>query len=235
MPRYALVIDCNRCVGCHTCAVACRAAFGVPLPHNRLHVRRLGPVRTSMGLTQTFQARQCVHCRRPACVAVCPVDPQEIVVTGPGGDKTIIQARATWKDPATGIVRIDAERCIGCGSCVDVCPYEARFLIDGNVGRRADGCDFCYERLTTTGKEPVCVESCLTGARIFGDLDDPTSRVAALVAAGALALEPAGKSTGPALYYTGRPKDLAALRQLATPTAKPPPAIRRKLLSLLVR
>ena len=235
MPHYGIVIDLRRCVGCRTCELACRQAFATPLPRARLAVQDLGPAHTSAGLTRTFHARQCVHCAQPACVTVCPVAPRDLVVTGADGNKTIIQARATWKEPATGIVRIDPDRCIGCGACVDACPYEARFLLERpNGGRRADGCDLCWQRLAN-GDPPVCVEACLTDARLFGDLDTPTSAAGRLAAAGGLVLEPPDAPTGPAVWYIGRKQDLELLRRAATPASRPIPPMRRRLLSMLVR
>lgn len=54
---------------------------------------------------------------------------------------------------ADGIVRIDAEICIGCGACVAVCPFGAIRMDDG----KAQKCDFC-------GGDPACVKECVTAA-----------------------------------------------------------------------
>jgi ferredoxin len=77
----------------------------------------------------------------------------------------------------------DQKRCIGCGYCIQACPYGARYLIPhdadrsptGNVGV-ADKCTWCYHRITK-GQLPACVEACPVGARVFGDLNDPESPV----------------------------------------------------------
>ncbi len=236
MPRYALVIDLNRCIGCHTCAVACRAAWNVAPPHGRCRIQRLGPATTPDGLAHTFYPVQCGHCDRPACVPVCPVDKREIVVTAPDGmDSRSLSVSATWKDPFTGIVHINAERCIGCGSCVEACPYEARFLYRSGTGPRADACSFCIERLQAGEAQPVCVGKCLTGARIFGDLDDVGSAVARHVARGAVRLETASAQPGINIFFAGRKRDIQLLRRLAAPGEKAAPSTRRRLLSLLVR
>ena len=98
--------------------------------------------------------RLCNHRKEPACLPVCPV-------------------KATYQHD-NGIVVIDASACIGCGFCVQACPYDARFL--NRQTRTADKCTFCAHRLEA-GLLPVCVESCVDGARLFGDLNAPDSLI----------------------------------------------------------
>ena len=77
---------------------------------------------------------------------------------------------------ADGIVGVDHGRCIGCLYCMAACPYQVRVR---NVETGAvDKCRFCTVSAEETGtKMCSCVEACLTGARMFGDLDDPDSDV----------------------------------------------------------
>src|SRR3546814_4406200 len=93
--------------------------------------------------------RLCNHCDTPPCVPVCPV-----------------QATFQRED---GIVLVDNERCVGCGYCVQACPYDARFV--NHETKTADKCTFCEHRLEA-GLLPACVESCVGGARVIGDLND---------------------------------------------------------------
>jgi Fe-S-cluster-containing dehydrogenase component len=68
-------------------------------------------------------------------------------------------------------VLIDKNYCIGCGFCIQACPYGCRFL--SPVTHTAEKCTLCYHRITR-GLLPACVEVCPTQARIFGDLmNDP--------------------------------------------------------------
>ncbi len=98
--------------------------------------------------------RLCNHCDNPTCVPVCPV-----------------QATFQRED---GVVLVDNERCVGCAYCVQACPYDARFI--NHETQTADKCTFCEHRLEV-GLLPACVESCVGGARVIGDLNDPDSAI----------------------------------------------------------
>ena len=97
------------------------------------------------------------------------------------------------KDEETGIVTVDAETCIGCKTCMQACPYEVRVYNDGepkyamefavgfadapqHVSNTVEKCTFCHHR-SSEGLLPACVATCVTKARIFGDLNDPDSDI----------------------------------------------------------
>jgi tetrathionate reductase subunit B len=216
--QYAMVIDLNRCVGCHSCSVACKAEWNVPAESGRSWLRRLGPDETPYGISYTFYPGHCNHCNEPACVPVCPVEKVSARFENKlNGEREILNIAATWKDPFNGTVQIDKKRCIGCGACVDACPYGARY-INPNLGKKgvADKCSFCVERLAK-GLSPACVQTCLGGARFFGDLNDPDSEVAKYIDKGALALNSNKINTGSNVYYYGNKKDLYLLTETCTP------------------
>ncbi len=73
-------------------------------------------------------------------------------------------------DAPDGAVLIDPKYCIGCGFCIQACPYGCRFF--SPVTKTAEKCTLCYHRITR-GLKPACVEVCPTQARIFGDLKNP--------------------------------------------------------------
>jgi Fe-S-cluster-containing dehydrogenase component/DMSO reductase anchor subunit len=117
-----------------------------------------------------------------------------------------------------GIVLIDQDRCCGSRACVIACPYgaihyyekrqvpETPFdevkLARHQVGT-AQKCTFCAPRLDR-GLRPACIDVCPSGARIFGDLEDPESRVArAFAAADAIPLG-APVDTKPNTRYLSR-------------------------------
>lgn len=153
MTRYAMAVDLNRCVGCNACMVACKAENEVPDGVFRLTVHEL-EMGTFPEPETEFRHDQCRHCDNAPCVSVCPT-------------------RASYTDE-NGFVRIDCSKCIGCKACMVACPYDARF--NNPDGGYADKCTFCIHRVKEE-KEPACVKTCPTGARIFGDLDDPKSDI----------------------------------------------------------
>jgi len=170
MASYAMIIDLNRCVRSRTCYVACKKEHRI-LAHPRdekhpYEYYRLRYVEWEWGeyptVRRAFIPLLCVHCEEPICLRFCPVD--------------AISKRSD------GITVIDNERCNGCGICTQVCPYGALYITSEG---KADGCDFCANRLDA-GLQPRCVEECPSGggAIIFGDLDDPESHVSKLISSG---------------------------------------------------
>lgn len=157
--RYGMLIDLRRCIGCQACTVSCSVENDAPIGEFRTTVRQYEVVDENHIINNVLLPRLCNHCDNPPCVPVCPV-----------------QATYQQKD---GIVVIDNERCIGCAYCVQACPYDARFINEET--KTADKCTFCTHRLEA-GLLPACVESCVGGARIIGDLRDPTSTISKMVA-----------------------------------------------------
>jgi len=176
--QYGMLIDTRKCIGCHSCSVACKAEFDVPLGSTRSWVEYVEKG-SYPNVSRNFLPRLCNHCRHPQCVDVCPTD-------------------ATYKRPQDGIVVIDTGLCIGCKYCIQACPYDARFL--NPVTGFADKCDFCIHRVSK-GLEPACVNSCIGGARIFGDISDPESEISRLMATNPVTVLRPGKGTEPNVYY----------------------------------
>jgi len=186
MPRYAMVIDQERCVGCQSCTVACKSEWDVPNGFARTRVRQTGIVGSFPQLATAFYVSQCNHCDRPTCLPACP--------TG-----------ATYQDK-NGIVRVNRDLCIGCGACVAACPYGARY-VDSKLGK-VDKCDFCASRVEKS-LEPACVSTCPAHAKIFGNLEDSSSEVFKFVYRdGAHRMETSTVAIGPNVYYKGKPEHI---------------------------
>lgn len=226
-----MFIDLSRCVGCRSCTIACKAEHQVMDNKSRTWVRNIGPDHTASGIGMTFYPGHCNHCDRPACVPVCPVQPISKKFLSGAVEKNLDVA-ATWKDPFNGSVLIDIDRCIGCGACVEACPYGARYLYGNGVMPKADKCDFCQERLGA-GLEPACVSACVGGARLFGDLHSPSQKMAAYLTKGTLRLESESVFIGPNVYYSGNEKELFLFKKSVIPTSLPRISARRVFLGAM--
>lgn len=180
MSHFAIVVDLNRCIGCHSCEIACKNEYEVDLGIAYNKVKQVGPFGTYPHLQQYFLPYMCQQCEGAPCVEVCP--------TGSA-------YRAE-----DGVVLIDEGTCIGCQTCVPACPYDVRmFNAEKNV---VEKCSLCHE-LTAKGEQPRCVSACCGSARFYGDLDDPESDAAKALAAAdpASVHKLADSGNGPTVAY----------------------------------
>jgi Fe-S-cluster-containing dehydrogenase component len=181
--KWLMCIDVDKCIGCGLCADACKTENHVPEASHyfrtwieRYIIKEPAPGELTMrgevlvdspnggrdGFSPTtvpkeeilksfFVPKLCNLCVDSPCTQVCPVG-------------------ATFDTP-DGAVLVDPEYCIGCGFCIQACPYGCRFM--SPVTNTAEKCTLCYHRITR-GLLPACVEVCPTQARVFGDLKNPT-------------------------------------------------------------
>ena len=177
--RYGFVIDQTTCIGCHACTVACKTEHHVPLGVNRTWVKYVESG-TWPDTRRFFSVMRCNHCTDAPCVTICPT-------------------RALYKRH-DGIVDFDTNRCIGCKSCMQACPYDALYIDPDD--HTAQKCNYCAHR-TEVGLEPACVVVCPEQAIVAGDLDDPATRIAQLVATEELSQRSLEQGTRPNLWYRG--------------------------------
>ncbi|UCH38689.1 MAG: 4Fe-4S dicluster domain-containing protein [Gammaproteobacteria bacterium] len=214
-PRWGMVMDLRKCIGCRACTVACKAENNVSLGRFRAVIQE-ATFGTFPNTQKAFLPIMCNHCEGnekdgvPPCVKDCPEYPgKRMTYVTPEGKKIRYRGGATYKRP-DGVILIDKELCIGCGKCIDACPYGVRsfdpFVKAGGDPEKqaADKCDLCVHRLDN-GLEPACVNTCQGRARIFGDLNDPDSEVSRLVREHNLDKDAhvllAEKGTKPNVYY----------------------------------
>ena len=159
-PHYSMVIRQAMCIDCERCVDACKHTNEVPDYAYRTRIltkKYTGKLDKAIEFIPVL----CNHCNNPPCVRGCPT-------------------RATYKDPVTGIVRMESKKCIGCKTCMLACPYDARYFDEER--HAIDKCDFCWEtRLSKGETQTGCSAACPTGARTFGNLSDPDSVVYKLV------------------------------------------------------
>ncbi|MFV2003315.1 MAG: sulfate reduction electron transfer complex DsrMKJOP subunit DsrO [Paracoccaceae bacterium] len=176
--RWGLLVDVNKCeVGCDDCVTACSVENGWKYTGNDATdsqwIRKVDLVDLASGRQSSLPV-MCQHCEDAPCIDVCP--------TG-----------ASFKR-ADGIVLVDKHTCIGCRYCMMACPYQARSFVHEEVKDQksyaprgkgtVESCTLCVHRIDR-GDIPACVEACeKTGNRaiIFGDLKDPESEIAQIVA-----------------------------------------------------
>lgn len=185
--RFGMLVDMRKCIGCQACTVSCSVENQPPIGQFRTTVLQYEVDKPDNSMPAMVSLpRLCNHCDEPPCVPVCPV-------------------QATFQR-TDGIVLVDNERCVGCGYCVQACPYDARFI--NHETQTADKCTFCEHRLEA-GLLPACVESCVGGARVIGDLNDAHSEINQRINAHKdeiKVLKP-GMKTKPHVFYIGLPDE----------------------------
>ena len=202
--KFVMVIDLSRCRNARKCQKACQKHHHLPEEDKWLKVFKM---QDAPSTSPYWMPKPCLHCDKPPCVKVCPVD-------------------ATFKR-SDGIVLIDNERCIGCRFCMAACPYSSRAFnwhkpdqpgvdeagayspvtsVPRKIGT-VEKCDFCPDMLRQ-GKLPHCVSACPNGVFYFGDMNediitngDETVKFSQLIKdkAGYRYLE--GLGTEPSVYY----------------------------------
>lgn len=202
MARYGMVFDLRRCIGCNACVVGCKQENSLPdgVFFTRTLSEEYGVYPT---VSRVYIPTLCNHCEDAPCEKVCP-------------------SGATYTRP-DGIVMVDSDLCIGCGSCAVACPYDQRSEMSPELFKKGlfgDGkltpfeeqgyarftpgmvtkCDFCSGRVDA-GLDPACVVTCPTDARIFGDLDDPDSKPSQLIRERGGRAPLPEKNTRPKVFY----------------------------------
>ena len=147
-----ITVAIERCVGCHTCELACAMAHSESGDLQQMAISGERPgYRINV---EYYKGRpvpvNCQHCEEPACVYACPT----------GAVSRLAQGKP---------VLVDDEKCIGCSMCVQACPFGMMTMKAS--GSSAMKCDLCIKRLAA-GKKPACVDSCPTAALMFDDEED---------------------------------------------------------------
>ncbi len=229
MPKWAMVIDLDKCTGCGDCMAACKLENNIaivdPDEANR------GRVMYWMDMITVYEGeypdirlkrvpKPCYHCDNPPCTKVCPV-------------------HATYRNEE-GLVGQIYHRCIGCRYCMAACPYTAKVFnwyepkwpaefeacLNPDVSRRMKGvvekCSFCAHRLIKVKEQadlerrpiadgeylPACAESCPADAIYFGDLENKQSKVFKLASSSRAYRDLEDLGTEPKVIYLAKRETL---------------------------
>lgn len=198
MSRLSLLIDVTKCTGCFNCFLSCRDEFyGNEYPgysaaqplngHFWMQIKEIERG-TYPKPKLSYIPTPCLHCAEAPCM-------------------TASENGAVYRRD-DGIVLIDPKKAIGQKEIVNACPYRVVFWNEEkNIAQK---CSLCAHRLDEGEKQPRCVESCPTGALVFGDLDDPSSEIAQLSAAMKTEIFHPEFNTSPLVRYMGIPKRFIA-------------------------
>ncbi|MTI95130.1 MAG: hypothetical protein FH749_06530 [Firmicutes bacterium] len=157
----AAFIDTSKCMACRGCQVACKDQNRLPAGITKFRGEYTNPpvlqahTWTHILFTETESGRwlfakySCMHCIDAACIRVCPVEAVRRSKTG-----------AVWHD---------REKCVGCGLCVDHCPFDVPHIspVTGKMAK----CRGCIERVVN-GYQPACVTTCPNEAIIYGKREE---------------------------------------------------------------
>lgn len=152
--KLGFLVNCDRCIGCHSCEMACKNEYQHE-PYIRW--RKVYPLQEDAfgGPAREFASMACNHCEDPACLKACPV-----------------RAYTKRED---GVVIHDQQRCIGCRMCMLACPYKVPEF--NERAKKVEKCHMCAARLDR-GEKPACVAGCPMEAISVIDLNADTGRQA---------------------------------------------------------
>jgi formate dehydrogenase iron-sulfur subunit len=160
----ALLFDSTKCVGCGSCAAACKEKNGLPdTDAPDLNDKQFTVVKKIAAKDGEINYRRmCMHCTDPTCASVCPV--------------------GALKKTKNGPVVYDPNICLGCRYCIQACPFGVPKYEWTSLTPRVRKCNFCDDRLSQ-GRPNACAEACPVGATIAGEreelLKDARQRIAA--------------------------------------------------------
>ncbi|RJQ42747.1 MAG: dehydrogenase [Nitrospiraceae bacterium] len=175
--RVGMLINLNRCIGCYACQVTCKAEYALPAGTLRCRVKTYCSGKYP-DIKKIFIPQLCNHCDHAPCIEEC-------------------REKALFRNQ-DGVVVLNDSSCAGCSMCQEKCPYHAIEI--SSVTGKAEKCDFCYGRITQ-GLLPVCVQSCMGKAMLFGDINDPKSAISSELSKHQLKVLNPEFETNPSVFY----------------------------------
>lgn len=146
MAKWEIVLNQEKCIGCNACQIACKDRNDLESGKNFRRADTVMYMEDGVAKYAHFSGA-CHHCEDAACMKACPF--------------------GAIKKNEEGIVLVDPALCRGCGACERSCPYGAVYVSERT--RKARKCDSCME-LRAQGRQPACVEACLTHCLEFREV-----------------------------------------------------------------
>jgi anaerobic dimethyl sulfoxide reductase subunit B len=160
--RFGFSFEADRCLKCWSCEVACKQWHEIKAGSVKLRRVVEVTIGTFPDVKRTFLSLSCRHCAKAPCAAACPT-------------------HAISQRVEDGIVIVDSQKCIGCRTCLDACPFGVPQYVEDGTMRK---CDMCLDRLAQ-GQKPICAETCPTQSLHWGTLEE-LSQMASIKAANKL-------------------------------------------------
>ena len=142
--KFRFAVNPDVCIGCRTCELACAFAHAVD---GKPGLSRIYPL--DGGFKELWVPVVCLQCEDAACVKSCLVD-------------------ALKRNPETGAIELNQEKCVRCMACVAACPFGCSLL--DRQRNEVVKCDLC-------GGDPVCAHFCPTKALQYKPIETRAAKV----------------------------------------------------------
>ncbi len=165
----AILFDVTRCIGCQSCAKACKESHGFPGTGEETDLDAVTYTVVLDKGNDRYLRRMCMHCDTPSCASACPVGALQKTALGP--------------------VTYDGSKCMGCRYCMLACPFGVPRYEWSKANPVVRKCDGCIER-RKAGRPTACAEACPAEATVEGSRQELLAEARRRIAANPGAYHP---------------------------------------------